>query len=126
MKKYKAFTLIELIITLAIIAIIISIAEINYFYVMNSAKLRCAASNGEEIYNAMLNVYAKDNNTIIENDLIDGVKDIVDENVTITKVEDKKVTLEYLYDEKTYSMLVDFSKEQIQITDKDTGRCISN
>ncbi|MDT8716599.1 prepilin-type N-terminal cleavage/methylation domain-containing protein [Clostridium sp. 19966] len=125
MKKSQGFTLIELIIVLAILAIIASIAEANYSYIIGSAKNKCAVSKGNEIYEAAVIIYVNDENTIVKTDVIKGVKDITDEDITINNIEDKKMSIEYLYDNRTYSMNINFSKEEFNIMDKD-GRCISN
>lgn len=118
MQKKKGFTLIELVVVMAILAILSTTAIVSYRLYINKAKLQCIKSEGDEIFRAAVWSYESNNCEIDKTSLQQDLKSILSEKVTIEKTEEKNLYVKFIYEDKNYRVKVDLNVYKYTISNE--------
>ena len=107
----KGVTLIELTITISMLAILISVTVVGYRYYINKSKDQCVSNIAQTIFEATVYSYESSGNIINNTNIIALAKDITGNDVTIVEVNDrtKIVRIQFDYDLRTYVILADLA-----------------
>lgn len=120
----KGFTLIELVLTLSILSIILSVAAISYKRCVEASKKRCIIAEGQEIFEAIQWSFEKDASNITVPRLESEVENMIDYDIVVKDIKNKIVSLEFKFDNKNYSMVADLIYIKNKITDKEFGEVL--
>lgn len=122
----KGYTLIEISLILAILAILASATIIGYKYNLLKSKQQCASTKGQIISEVIFWSYECSNGTISSSNIINDVRNISETNIDITSISNvaKTINIKFREDLRDYSMLVDFTSYRYKIFDIEQGKLI--
>lgn len=122
----KGFTLIELTITILMLGILISVIGISYQYYVIKSKDKCAATEAQVLYEAVVYSYESAGNIISNSFMVNSVKDLTGSDITIVEVNNntKMLKIQFAYDCITYVISVDLTNYRFKINETGGDRVI--
>ncbi|OPJ63220.1 pilus assembly FimT family protein [Clostridium oryzae] len=124
MKRNKGFTLIELMITLSIMSILLSISLMCYSNLLNRNNNKAAAAIGEEMFELAKQQYEKDDFKIKIENIKTKIDNLFNCSFELPKKDEESLEIRYYYMNKLYSLLGDFRTENVVIKKYDSGEII--
>lgn len=113
--KHKGFTLIELMLVIALIAILYSVLVPNYKYYNNKVKDRSAVIYGQQINSAVMYSYGKNNGVYDMKKVREAINNYTSVNVLDVSEENNKidVSVSFEFNGEEYKFIKKFIKKSI-------------
>lgn len=115
----KAFTLIEITVAISLVLILSSSSAFIYKHYIRQSKDRIITSHSEQIFEAVLCIYEERENNMDVRDLVQGVKDLTNYDISITYInmDDKLLDLMFYCEGKDYIIKIDVKKSSFTVID---------
>lgn len=115
----KAFTLLEVTITISLVILLFSSCAFLYKYYISFSKDRIVSFYSEQIFEAVICLYQEQEGNLDAMKLVQGVKDLINLDITVTSMntDEKLFTLGFTSEGKYYWIKIDIKNRAFTVTD---------